>query len=216
MKLVEKTTRIGFDHSTGLDIVQLGLEDSFKFSGLTAAIYAHEELLNTPDEYAKVYDDDTRLGPFSIFVTVCPPGTLSPIAGMRVAIKTPANYFLIEEKLHIDIQKVLADSGLTPKIIWHCGRIGIHKPSLKKYPSSGKLSHGIVKTLIRELFAICLTDESNVLLGENMKQTDRLYRLLGFPMRKIAEANFNSKVTLIGSILTGKEAAEQRANSKWL
>ena len=130
----------------------------------------------------KIFYEENIYAPHCIFLAVVCSKTKVILGGCRISKKSEYINFPFEYWFGIDLKTLYQTLPQVPKTTWHCGRIVIDKEKLVLLGYPKKQSLSIVKLMIKYIYLIGSDNPANILIGENLLETHRLYSILGFPM----------------------------------
>ena len=183
------------------EIWQIGSENAYMITRLLAQNYYQSGWITYLEELEKMYLEDQRYAPYGIFVAIRDSIEKDILGTFRMTLKADQVSFILEKDFGIDLKQLCHSLPSPPQEIWHCGRISVDKEKLLQLGYSKKDSFLLLKIMMKCMYRIAGKDLSNIMLGENLATTQRLYSMMGFPMRVLAEKEYFSGVRVYASYM---------------
>ncbi len=172
-----------FSGDREFDIWQIGTDYVAAFTHMVVKIYRQLGWVKGVEECLKLYREDRYYAPYAIFVAICSKKNGDVVGTFRMTLKERGLHFPFETFFGVDIEQLCREIDMQPREVWHCGRIVVDKVKLQQLGYKKSDSFNLLRLMIYHMYRLGLGKGDNLFFGENFEKTQRLYNMLGFPMR---------------------------------
>lgn len=180
------------------------------FTRMVVEVYRQLGWVTTISEYLKLYREDREFAPHGIFVAIRARKSGDMVATFRMTLRENGLRLPFETFFGVSIEQLCREIDIRPRQIWHCGRIAVDKDRIQQLGYSKSDSYALLKSLIRYMYQIGqgenLFEGENLFLGENYEKTQRLYNMLGFPMRPCRAGEYFKSALLYAAYMKTSDA----------